>query len=218
MADAAQAPNANSSSPEATNVPSTQAASLNFGTPSETDAIAGPKIFPTVVQIEGKWVELSCHLCGANATRRLSRFFMGIASFCNHIVMAHPEAKAKGRDAVQKRLHKRELSEGDVEKLRRGEELEHPILMKFCPEKERVSAEATATGRDDTDMSVRNDISVATAFGQRPNQQIGDGLASKKARRATAGAAVSRFSKRPRMDNENVEPGEELGKGYHAIK
>jgi hypothetical protein len=75
--------------------------------------------YPNVFYIDKKWIEISCGVCGANATYdtnlKLLKFFGGTIGLNNHIISHRVKDSAKpGFDVVLTCFKMRELSNEDV--------------------------------------------------------------------------------------------------------
>lgn len=96
----------------------------NLVDPEDTAEFSGD--FPLVVALDGKWHELECRLCHANAPRTGTGFYQGVTSLKGHIKRAHAEEDTDIETI--KRCMVRTFDQADLEKLLVGKEpLSGPI-------------------------------------------------------------------------------------------
>nr|OQO26303.1 hypothetical protein B0A51_04236 [Rachicladosporium sp. CCFEE 5018] len=83
--------------------------------------------FPTVVQLNGTWVEFSCKFCDANYSRQRNRYMSGVPGILHHVRLAHATELTSPED-VNQFCNVRPVSARDEELLRDGHNaLDHPI-------------------------------------------------------------------------------------------
>ncbi|KAF2207672.1 hypothetical protein CERZMDRAFT_102159 [Cercospora zeae-maydis SCOH1-5] len=80
--------------------------------------------FPTVIRLDGVWVEVSCAVCGANESKW--GVFKSLVSFRTHHTSRHPLVHFTGLGFCTRRV----VSDTDVQKMKEGREPEVPIVVK----------------------------------------------------------------------------------------
>ena len=73
----------------------------------------------TVVKFDEGWAEISYHLCGANVTRLLGFYFVGIAGLQDHLDIIHGPAIFSTLDVINK-CKRRYLEPSEVRAIRQG--------------------------------------------------------------------------------------------------
>ena len=94
--------------------------------------------FPTVVFLDEQWVDISCHLCGANAAEKHQRFFNGSRGLMQH-TRVHGISNLK--DCLEL-CNRRLVDVDDIDRMANGEAPLHTISMRFGTVK-RVKALST---------------------------------------------------------------------------
>lgn len=106
-----------------------------------------PKKYPTVIWLDGAWVEVRCPKCHANFGERSNRTFNGMQALSAHVQSCDP-SKPTGFSHIAKICHKRKLSEEDVDRIKRGEQPKHEITLTVS--NGRTVDRKTSPRRDDT--------------------------------------------------------------------
>ncbi|KAM3419542.1 hypothetical protein BST61_g2883 [Cercospora zeina] len=78
--------------------------------------------FPTVVRLDGVWVDVSCAQCGANGSKK--KLYKSLLSFRIHHTKMHPLVHFKGLGFCERRV----VSDTDVQNMKDGREPEVPIV------------------------------------------------------------------------------------------
>ena len=105
--------------------------SCNCGPPLPMSVIN--PAFPTVIYIDSQWIDISCNICGANATRKGQLFFNGAHGLHAHIKIFHSEQSQDQRsvDEVLAECRRRIVSIEDIDHMANGEQPAHLIQKNF---------------------------------------------------------------------------------------